>query len=313
MIVSLTYKSNQILWLVFKVGIAFLSIYFIYDKLKLGLENNAFDIIKIIGGLNLNAKLILCLAAVFSMFNWIIEIYKWQLLASIIKPTSWTESAKQSLTSLTISLFTPNRIGEYGAKAIFFKRSAWKKVLLLNAIGNGYQLFATLGFGLLGVFFFYQSLIHYKLSIKAEVVVVFIGLAMLLISVKWLQHQIKKLVLILKSIPFQKHLKIALLAFTRYLIFSIQFCLIVYLFYPQIDYVELYAAVTLIYSISSLLPIFSLVEFLVKGSVAIWVFSLIHIDPAIAFMSTLIMWTFNFAIPSMIGIVYLVRLKPTWN
>src|SRR3954470_21062668 len=51
-----------------------------------------------------------------SFTNRFLEILKWQNLVSVIKPISIPESAKQVLGSLTAGLFTPNGIGEYGAK-----------------------------------------------------------------------------------------------------------------------------------------------------------------------------------------------------
>ncbi|WP_375242595.1 hypothetical protein [Lacinutrix sp.] len=57
---------------------------------------------------------------------------------------------QQSLGSLTASLFTPNRIGEYGAKAIYFKKQFRKRILLLNLIGNLLQMTVTVVFGIIG-------------------------------------------------------------------------------------------------------------------------------------------------------------------
>ena len=44
------------------------------------------------------------------------EIAKWKILTNNVKKNSWLDATKQSLASLTLSLITPNRIGEYGAK-----------------------------------------------------------------------------------------------------------------------------------------------------------------------------------------------------
>jgi hypothetical protein len=49
---------------------------------------------------------------------------------------------------LTAGLFTPNGI-EYAGKAMFFDKSATKKVLFLNLICNGIQMILTVIFGVL--------------------------------------------------------------------------------------------------------------------------------------------------------------------
>jgi hypothetical protein len=59
---------------------------------------------------------------------------------------SKAEATKQVLAALTAGLFTPNGIGEYAGKAMFFDKSATKKVLFLNLICNGIQMILTVGF-----------------------------------------------------------------------------------------------------------------------------------------------------------------------
>ena len=66
--------------------------------------------------------------------NWMLEIYKWQMLSREVTPISYQEAAKQSLASHAFALITPNRIGEYGAKALFYAQSFRKQILTLNFI-----------------------------------------------------------------------------------------------------------------------------------------------------------------------------------
>lgn len=94
----------------------------------------------------------------FTLANWFFEVLKWKDLVSSVKKISFFEAFKQSTSSLTASLLTPNRIGEYGTKAIYFDRFQRKKVMFLNLIGNLSQMFATIVFGLLGFVIFYRHL-----------------------------------------------------------------------------------------------------------------------------------------------------------
>ncbi len=83
----------------------------------------------------------------FATLNWMLEIYKWKLSVSTWFPLKYKDAFKQSLGSLTASLITPNRIGEYGAKAPYFKERDRKKVVFLNFIHSSSQMLATLLFG----------------------------------------------------------------------------------------------------------------------------------------------------------------------
>ena len=64
------------------------------------------------------------------------------------------EALKQSIGALTVSLFTPNRIGDYGAKALYYNSSYRKRIVLLNFIGNVMQMTITVLFGSIGFYFF---------------------------------------------------------------------------------------------------------------------------------------------------------------
>src|SRR5690606_39449750 len=68
--------------------------------------------------------------------NWFFEILKWKTVVSVIENINFKTAAKQCLASLTVSLATPNRIGEYGAKAFFFASEKRKKILFLNFFSN---------------------------------------------------------------------------------------------------------------------------------------------------------------------------------
>ena len=150
---SVSYKSKQFLWLVFKLLIVILCGYFIYDVLTknegLKIDTfysflNDFDVFSIKNTLFL---------LIFTSINWFLEIAKWKALVNKIRPISWSNAAKQSLASLSFSLITPNRIGEYGAKAIYFEKSQRKNILLLNFIGNFHQLLVTLFIGYIGLIY----------------------------------------------------------------------------------------------------------------------------------------------------------------
>ena len=66
------------------------------------------------------------LLLLFTLINWLLEIKKWKILAQRVMEISLIEATRQSLSSLTFSLITPNRIGEYGAKALYFKKEKRK-------------------------------------------------------------------------------------------------------------------------------------------------------------------------------------------
>ena len=143
---NILHKYKRFLVLLLKWAIVLGAFYFIYHKLnknQLLSFTQLKDELSIVFSNNIWAFLILLL---FTDANWILEIFKWKTLISIEKKVDFMSAYEQCLASLTVSIITPNRIGEYGAKALFFEKNKRKKVMLLNLIGNLNQLIATVFF-----------------------------------------------------------------------------------------------------------------------------------------------------------------------
>jgi hypothetical protein len=88
-----------------------------------------------------------------SILNRFFEILKWQNLASNIKPITVSEATKQVLAALTAGIFTPNGIGEYAGKALYYEKSETTQVIFLNLICNGIKWFSVI-IGLFGLLYF---------------------------------------------------------------------------------------------------------------------------------------------------------------
>src|SRR5690554_2077143 len=137
---TLPYKTNQFLIVLLKISIVVGAFYFIYHRLT---TNNQLDF-KVFSEFLSENKVFSAKNTLFlfllSAFNWIFEILKWKDLVSVFKKISFKEGLQQTLGSLTASIFTPNRIGEYGAKAICYSSDLRKKIVLLNFLGNSMQM-----------------------------------------------------------------------------------------------------------------------------------------------------------------------------
>jgi len=245
--------------------------------------------------------------------NWLIEIFKWQLLARLIRPTSFGQAVKQSLSSLTVSLMTPNRIGEYGAKALYFERKDRSRVILFNFIGNFSQMSTTVLFGLLGFWWVYKSFPIFDLEgvswIKIGLLTSTLGVGIILLSKMW-KGFYSKLIRDLKSVPAKTHITVFALSLLKYLVFSHQFYFLLVLFGVELGYLECMSLLGLSYLISSLIPGFVLFDWLVKGSVAVAIFSRFGVDEMLVLSITSVMWLLNFGFPSLVGTLYVMAFKP---
>ncbi|MCI2228952.1 hypothetical protein MC378_07215 [Polaribacter sp. MSW13] len=301
--------------MIIKLSIVIGCLYFIYTKL---LENKQFNFAVFYNKLienNLFSFKNMFFLGVFSVLNWGIEITKWKSLVQFIKNISFFNAAKQSLASLTTSLITPNRIGEYGAKAMYFDKKYRKQILGLNLIGNFYQMLMTLIFGSMGFGYF---VLNHKIEIDFYPILKILLLAIIIVSVlffalnyfnlKW--FSLEKAKNFIKKIPKKLNLKTAILSLLRYVVFSHQFYFLLLIFKVDISYVDAILAITSVYLIASIIPMLSLFDVVLKGSVAIWVFSFFNIAPLTILSVTTLMWILNFVFPAIIGSYFVLTFKP---
>ena len=75
--------------------------------------------------------------------NWMLEAMKWQKLISKIEKVSLLQSVVAVLTGVTISSFTPNRVGEYFGRAFILKKASHIEGILITILGSMSQLLIT--------------------------------------------------------------------------------------------------------------------------------------------------------------------------
>lgn len=245
--------------------------------------------------------------------NWLLEILKWQRLAVLVQPTSFGQALKQSLSSLTVSLITPNRIGEYGAKALYFRRKHRSRVILFNFISNFSQMSTTILFGSLGFWWVYESLPGMNLKeiniMKTGLFVLTIAIGFVIVGKMW-RGFYSKLIKDLKSVRARTIINVFALSMLKYLVFSHQFYFLLVLFGVDLGYLECMSLLSLSYLISSLIPGFVIFDWLVKGSVAVAVFGRFGVDEILVLSITSVMWLLNFGLPSLVGTLYVMAFKP---
>lgn len=300
------YKSKQFFFVGLKLALVFGAFYVIYLKCfaSNSLSWSLFTEVLINSKVLKTASVLILI--VMSVLNWCLEIIKWQLLVKSIRSISFFEAFKQSTSSLTASLITPNRIGEYGAKALYYPKSAAKNIVALNLLGNLSQLFWTLIFGSCGLIYLFNTY-NFNLPISNNniLVSVLIGLCFCG-AIFWIY---KKLNFNVNHIKTSKSdvFKVILLAAGRYLVFSFQFYIILYFFNIELSYIETLSLISSTYILASIIPAISLFDVVIKGSIAVFLFELVGTNPALILSTVLIMWLLNFAIPAIIGSYFVIR------
>ncbi|WP_177730141.1 lysylphosphatidylglycerol synthase domain-containing protein [Flavobacterium inviolabile] len=312
--ISVPHKAKQFLVLVIKLLIVGGAFYFIYNQL---MHNDQLDWEKFIALVKSKQSFGAFAFILFlSFLNRFLEILKWQNLVSVIAKITVGAASKQVLGALTAAIFTPNGIGEYAGKALFFEKSQTKKIVFLNLICNGIQMVLTVVFGIFGLLYFNTV---YNV-ITSQTVLILFGLLLLLFgilfSVKKITikgYSIEKLIHKINGIPKKVHRKNILLAVARYLVFSHQYYFLFLLFDVDLSYFLLMATITSVYFLASSLPTFQFLDFAVKGSVAVYFFGLLGVNEWIVVFISTLMWFLNVVLPVIIGSYFVLNFKSQWK
>lgn len=316
MINTLSHKSKQFFFVLIKISIVVFAFYFIYLKLS---DNGDFEYSFFIRFLNANKVFTLnsIISLLFlSCFNWFLEILKWQKLVSVSQNITFKMALEQSLGSLTASLFTPNRIGEYGAKAIYYKNEFKKRIVLINLLSNLLQMSVTLILGGIGLSFFlleYQITLNYTKILLISVIAILIT-AIIVVVIGKTKFSIKgfsleKIKAFILNYPKNIIIYGFRLSLMRYLIFSFQFFYFLTIFGIEISYLQSMMLITTMYLFTSIMPSIFIFDVVVKGSVAVYLFTFIGANTATVLSIVTLMWLFNFVLPSILGSYHVLNFK----
>jgi hypothetical protein len=247
-----------------------------------------------------------------SFLNRFFEILKWQNLVASFRKISLGDATAQVLAALTAGIFTPNGLGEYAGKALFYEKERAKKIVFLNLVCNGIQMLLTVVFGIFGLLYFNAE---FNIITTRTIAILFGLLLVLLLASFFLKtfaikgYSIEKLVHKINQIPKSIHRKNIVLGLCRYLVFSHQYYFLFLAFDVHLPYLILMSAITSIYFLASSLPSFQFLDFAVKGSVAVYFFGLLGVNEWIVIFITTLMWLLNVVIPVVIGSYYVLNFK----
>jgi uncharacterized membrane protein YbhN (UPF0104 family) len=307
---ALPHKTKQLFVFIAKLLVVGGAFYYIYNRLANG---GQFDPDRFSTALaKPNAWFIVTAIILLTFLNRFLEILKWKALANTLQPVSLGQSAAQVLAAVTAAIFTPNGLGEYAAKALYYKKQDTKEIVFLNLVCNGVQMIIATLAGLAGLvsFNFIYSVIPniLLLAIIAGIAIVaLIVFASRNITVKG--YSLQKLFEKINVLPKNVHRKNMALALFRYLSIVNQHYLLFLLFGVNIPYPVMMAAITGIYFLGSALPNFTFIDFAVRGSVAVYFFGIIGVNEWIVVLAATLQWLLNVVLPVVAGSYFVLTFK----
>lgn len=260
--------------------------------------------------------------------NWALETCKWHLLVNREYPFSFQQAAKSVLSGISLSLNTPNRIGEYGGRILYLAPEYRLKGVLLTMISSVSQLLITLYVGLLAVFILQEELLAAYASLQGGASwfwFAFVLAAVFTIALSALYFRIQWLVQWLRKIPFVKekfahtpavgdlpiHISMVLLGYSllRFVVFAMQYVFIWQALGVGIAWQDALAGIAVVFFIMSVVPTIALVELGLRGKVAIGVMGFFTANAAAILTGTISVWVLNLIVPALLGALLMLTIK----
>ena len=143
--------SKKTISILLKIGIVAFALYFLFEQFN-SRQSTSFRSLGVLDKINSNYFTII--VVIFMMFmNWFLEALKWKFLINKIEEISIITSIRAVFSGITVSTFTPNRIGEYAGRVFCLEKGDRIKAVLITIIGSMSQLFNTIFFGFIGFIF----------------------------------------------------------------------------------------------------------------------------------------------------------------
>lgn len=329
-------KLRKIENLLLQLSILVVTYFFIYKQVFLKTDITSLGMKLKTGILEPANQLPLLLVMILMICNWFIEATKWRYLIARIEKVSFARAVQAVLTGVSISTFTPNRVGEYFGRVFILKRASHIEGILITIVGSMAQLLITVLFGTTALLLFipqymtgmvfshgylYYMLTILLLAFDFLLLALFFNLSFLTeLKERILQNRLKGIRKFFRVFAFYHNRELAtviMLSFTRYVVFSTQFFLLIRFFGLPIPYVEALVLISLIYFVMTVIPTIALTELGIRGSVALYFFGL-WISKAYpgcddfnagVLAASVLLWMINLGIPAIIGTFFVFRLQ----
>jgi hypothetical protein len=249
--------------------------------------------------------------------NWGLEALKWKVLAAPLEKISFFSSFKAVLAGVTVSLLTPNRVGEFAARVLFLKTADKMMASVASLIGSAVQLLVTILAGAWAYVFLERKYYDYFQTeeiISTDTVLMSILAVVLLGAALWYfflskSARFKKYMDLLSLYSKKEVNAVWALSVLRYLVFAFQYYLTLRLFGINGGIMILFSLIAMTFFVTSAIPTFALTEIAVRTGTAVYFFSTISTDLNAIIASSLFLWLINIAVPALTGGLFIWKLK----
>jgi uncharacterized membrane protein YbhN (UPF0104 family) len=296
---------------------------FVYLKIK-GSEEDFGEIKQQLQGtLGGSGALYWAFVVLLLPLNWLLEAKKWQLAAASIEKISLSLALRGVLSGLALGFITPHAWGDYAGRIWHMKNAQRHHALAGVLMSRASQMAITLVAGMPGLFFLLQSG-EWLPDLPPALLQVLVLLSALLLLTALLRVGVwvQKLATILGRYSWFAYLqplegfspqlsaRLLLLSALRYLVFSSQFILMLFLFKVDLPLGILAMGVGFVYLAKSVIPAFNFLSDLgVREFSALLFFSSYEVSAALIVLASLVLWLINILLPTIAGAFLIFKAR----
>ncbi len=265
------------------------------------------------------------LVIVLMLLNWGIEARKWQVLVQHVQHFSLFRAFKSVLSGCSITMLTPNRIGEYGGRILYVEDGNRIKAISLTIVGSISQFLVTMIMGCCGLF--YLRFFSHKQPVLPELwgdVLIYLSVTITLLSslfylrIGWLVRMMEKVPALQKVVTHIRVLdefdniqliRIFSLSLGRYMVFVLQYLLLLQVMQVDVGLATGFWLIAVFYLVMAMAPTIGFVELPVRVG-ACWAILKFYTGNELGVSATALgIWLINLVIPAVIGSLLILSIK----
>lgn len=267
----------------------------------------------------------MALALLLMPINMSFETIKWQKSVLPVEKVPFRKAFTAIFTGVTAGMMFPNRTGDFLGRIFILEKGNRIKAAMLTFVGNIAQMIVTVSLGCVAWMFFSEgNSLWYKIVIS----LIIIALAFLLyFNIKFLVYfkklipnkwrpRVEKYMEIFGAFSRGDLARILLIAIAKYAVYSFQFVLLIWAFDVPLNYLQAMIPIMMTYLLMTVVPFITITEIAVRGGICTSVFdswfAINGINTAFSMMvfsASTMLWLYNLAIPAIIGLFFIRRLK----
>lgn len=257
------------------------------------------------------------------------EAFKWKILISAVQKVSFWKAMKATLSGHALVFNSINRLGESAARSLYLDEGHRLKGMAISMVGSLSLIIVNFVMGLLGMLymrFFILDATHQldglsMFWLTGLMSVLCFGTVLLILlyyKLSWLIRLLEKIPLVarysfvlesMEKLEWRFLTKILLLSMLRYVVFIVQYVLMMQVFEVGVSVVDTAALVAVMLLVLSIVPSITLAELGIRGEVSLLLFGLLSNNLLGIIATTGSIWIINLIIPAIAGSIFLLGIR----